>query len=252
MSSLIGGITFGICKNIQLKAVKVLDQNGAGSSFTISAGINYIIDNIDAIRNGDPAIKKLVANLSLGGPASTAIDSAVQQLIDNNIAVSVAAGNEDDDACLYSPSRLSSVLSVGASDINDIRPVFSNFGSCVDLSAPGVDVEGAWLGSNTDTRILSGTSMASPLVCGVLALVWQMDKSLTNIQVQNIVKAWATPNIVEGASTDGGGKNLLYSLINPLVSPPVVSPVPTPVPANSNITKFILTNLLLLLFIIVI
>lgn len=226
-----------------------MDSQGSGSSFTISAGVNYIIDNLDAIRNGDPAIKKLVANLSLGGPASSVIDEAVQQLIDNGIAVSVAGGNEDDDACLYSPSRLPSVLSVGASDINDMRPVFSNYGSCISFSSPGVNIPGAGISSNTATVMGSGTSMASPLACGVCALVWQMDKSLTNIQVQNLVVDWTTPNVVEGASLDGGGKNLLYSLINPLVPPPQSSPVPSPIPANTSIIRFLFTNLLLLLFI---
>ena len=198
---------------------------------------------------GNPLIKKLVANLSLGGPASQAIDNSVQQLIDNNIAVSVAAGNSDADACFFSPSRLSSVLTVGASDSNDFRAVFSNYGSCVDISAPGVNIVSTYIGSNTAIQQLSGTSMSSPHVCGVMALTWQSDKPLTNIQVQNIVKDWATPDIISGASITGGGKDLLFSLINPLIPAPSVSPPPT-LPANgSNLFIMVLSNILLLLFV---
>lgn len=160
----------------------------------------------------------------------------------------MAAGNSDDDACFYSPSRLPSVLSVGASDSNDFKAVFSNFGSCVALSAPGVNIVSSYIGSNTATAQLSGTSMASPHVAGVIALVWQQDKSLTNIQVQNMVVQWATPNVVQGASINGGGKDLVYSLINPLVPSPSIVPPPT-IPASGNIVIMVLSTTILLLFV---
>lgn len=226
-----------------------MDSTGSGSSFTIASGITYIIDNISTLLGGSPLIKKLIANLSLGGSASSTIDNAVQQLIDNNIAVSVAAGNSDNDSCFFSPSRLASVLTVGASDSNDFRAVFSNYGSCVDLSAPGVNIVSTYIGSNTAIHQLSGTSMSSPHVAGVIGLTWQADKSLTNVQVQNTVKEWATPDIVSGASVTGGGKDLLYSLINPLVPAPEISPPPT-LPANgSSLFIMILSNTILILFV---
>lgn len=197
----------------------------------------------------------MVANLSLGGAGSTAIDNAVQQLIDNNIAVSVAGGNSDDDACFYSPSRLSSVLAIGASDINDFKAVFSNYGSCIAISAPGVNIVSTYIGSNTAIQTLSGTSMSSPIVCGVIALSWQLDKSLSNIQVQNIVLDWATPSVISGASVSGGGSNLVYSLINPLAPVPPVSPQPTQatLPGNgSNTNKMIISLTILVLFVYII
>lgn len=216
-----------------MKGIKVLDGNGQGSSFTISSGITYIINNQDSLRNGDPLTKKLVANLSLGGQASSIIDSSVNQLISNNIAVTVAAGNEGDNACLFSPSRNPNVLSVSASDINDLRPSFSNFGSCVSFSAPGVDITSAWIGSVDATSVESGTSMSSPLACGVIALIWQQNKALTNIQVQSLVKQWVTPLAINSGFNDNT-RNLLFSLVNPNIAPPsTLAPNPLPNP-NPN------------------
>jgi subtilisin family serine protease len=146
-------------------------------------------------------------------------------------------------------------LTVGASDINDFKASFSNFGSCLDLSAPGVDIVSAWIGSNSATAVLSGTSMASPFTCGVMALAWQQNKNLLNTDVQNLVKSWTTPNVIDGSSQEGGGKNLLYSLINPFVSPPVTPqpPPPTIIPikgSNIRINLFIIFVIFILNFII--
>jgi len=236
VSGIIGSTTYGVAKQIKLKGVKVLNCAGEGSSFTILAGVTYILSNIDILRGGSAATKKLVANLSLGGPASTTIDNAVQQLIDANIGVSVAAGNENDNACNYSPSRLSSVLTVSASDIDDLKASFSNYGSCVDLSAPGVSILSTWIGSNTALATLSGTSMASPHVSGVLATTWQIRKDLDNIAIQNLVKCKVTVDVIDGFTNSGGGKNLLFSLINTNIpcSAPVPNPNPPPPPSNSN------------------
>ncbi len=235
VAGIIGSITYGVAKQIKLKAVKVLDCDGSGSSFTISAGIVYILNNIDALRGGSAATKKLVANLSLGGPASSTIDNAIQQLINANIAVSVAAGNENDNACNYSPSRLSSVLTISASDIDDLKAGFSNYGSCVDFSAPGVGILSTWIGSNTALATLSGTSMASPHACGVLAITWMMRKDLDNIAIQNLVKCKVTIDVIDGFTNSGGGKNLLFSLINTNIPCSVAPSPPSPnPPSNSN------------------
>ena len=234
MAGITGSTTYGVAKQIKLKGVKVLDCDGSGSSFTIAAGITYILANQAALRGGSAATKKLVANLSLGGPPSTTIDNSVQQLIDNGIAVSVAAGNEDANACSFSPSRLAAALTVSASDIDDQKADFSNYGSCVDFSASGVDILSTWFSSDTAITTLSGTSMASPFTAGVVALAWQQNKGLTNIQVQNTVKSWVTQNVIDGfpLASGGGGKNLLFSLINPNV--PAPAPHPLPPPSFSN------------------
>jgi len=236
VSGIVGSTTYGVAKQIKLKGVKVLDCDGSGSSFTIAAGITYILANQAALRGGSAATKKLVANLSLGGPPSTTIDNSVQQLIDNGIAVTVAAGNEDANACSFSPSRLASVLTISASDIDDQKADFSNYGSCVDLSAPGVDILSTWFSSNTAITTLSGSSMASPFTAGVVSLAWQQNKGLTNTQVQNTVKSWVTQNVIDGfpSASGGGGKNLLFSLINPNVPPPAPSPNPHPPTSFSN------------------
>ena len=206
----------------------------------------YIIGNLDVLRGGPANIKKIVANLSLGGPQSTVIDNSVLQLIQNNIAVTVSAGNSNDDACFTSPARLEEVLTVASSTINDQKSSFSNYGSCVDLSAPGSQILAAWIGSNTATNTISGTSMAAPFVAGALALIWQQNKALTNIQVQNKLKEWVTPNIISGSSFNGGGKNLLYTLVDP--NSPNPSPVIPPTIPNESI---LLINNLIIYYIII-
>lgn len=257
VSGIIGSATYGVAKGIQLRGVKVLDCSGSGSSSTITAGVLWIIANQDTLRGGAANIKKLVSNLSLGGPADSVIDNAVNQLVQNNIAVSVAAGNDAEngpgqgDACLYSPARLSTVLSVGASDINDMKPPWSNYGSCVDLTAPGVGILSTWIGSNTALNTISGTSMASPFVCGVMALTWQQDKTLVNSEVQSEVLDWVTPNVISGASSDGGGANLLYSLVNPNIIEPPIAPIPITNDSLKLMAQSIFSFILLVVFLLV-
>jgi len=155
------------------------------------------------------------------------------QLIADNITVVVAAGNEYGDACSYSPSRLggdSLVLSVGASNIQDARPGFSNYGRCVTLSAPGVNITGASANNNAATVALSGTSMSTPFVAGVAALVLDQNPQLTVVDVYSLITAWATPDVISGATVQGGGQNLLYSLIQWNGQPDVPNAQPTPSP----------------------
>ena len=161
VASTIAGHTFGIAKCAQIVAVRVLGADGSGSLADVISGIEYVITQASS--------QTAVINLSLGGGVSRAIDAAVNGAVDAGVHVVVAAGNENRNACFGSPARAKNVISVGASDILDTRAWFSNFGRCVTLFAPGVQIKGAWIGSSTATKIIQGTSMAAPHVAGVLA-----------------------------------------------------------------------------------
>ena len=223
-ASEVAGKSFGVAKKARLFGVKVLDSMGDGDLFTIQAGIIQVIETARLNPH-----RRAVASLSLGGSSSPMLDSAVASLTANNIVVAVSAGNSGADACLYSPAALggspsSAVITVGATDINDFRPTWSNYGQCVSISAPGASITAAWPTSNTATHTLSGTSMAAPLVAGVCALVLQQNSNLSPAEVKEIVLRWATPGVVDYASVTGGGRNLLYSLIDLSVTPPPPQP----------------------------
>lgn len=212
VASLAAGAQFGVAKGAALWAVKVLGCNGLGDTFTIVTGAMAVVEAAAAAPPG----RRAVASLSLGGDPSSAIDDAMLYLLANNVSVVVAAGNEFSDACSFSPSRLGAatdVIVVGASDIDDFKPGFSNYGACVSISAPGLDITGAYATSDTATVVLSGTSMATPFVSGVLALLYDQSLAITPTEAKQLVLAWATPDVVVGASVVGGGANLLYSLI---------------------------------------
>ncbi len=218
------GKTFGVAKNAHLYAVKVLDSLGDGDLFTIQAGILQVLETSRL----NPT-RRAVASLSLGGTRSVMLENAVASLAANNIVVSVSAGNSGADSCSYSPAALggvpsANVITVGATDINDYRPAWSNYGQCVSISAPGDTITAAWITSDSSTRTLSGTSMSAPLVAGVAALVLQQNMLISVAEVKRTILAWATPNIVDYASVTGGGKNLLYSLIDLSVDTPAPPP----------------------------
>ena len=160
----IGSTTFGVAKSVKLIPVRVLDCAGSGSYSNVVAGLDWVAQNYVA---GTPA----VANLSLGGPISSTLDTAINNLINRGVTVVVAAGNSAADACGASPARVPNAITVAASDRYDQFASFSNYGSCVDLEAPGVNITSTWIGSTTATNTISGTSMASPHVAGVVALL---------------------------------------------------------------------------------
>jgi subtilisin family serine protease len=155
----IGASTYGVAKASLLRGVRVLDCNGSGSTSGILAGIDWVRAN---------HIKPAVANMSLGGGFSSSLNTATTNLVNAGVAVAVAAGNESQDACNVSPASASGVLTVAASSSTDTRASFSNYGSCVELYAPGVSIKSTWLNGGTNT--ISGTSMASPHVAGVAVL----------------------------------------------------------------------------------
>lgn len=175
----VGGATYGVAKGVDLIDVKVFNQNGEGTLSAILAGIEYVLTQ----KNKNPS-KPMVINMSLGSVGTTsALKDAIDEAVAAGIVVVVAAGNRGMDACLYTPAFVPSAITVGASDRSDIRPSWSNFGSCVDLSAPGVQIVSTYIGSDTSTAILSGTSMATPHVAGAAALYLQAHPTWTPAQV---------------------------------------------------------------------
>jgi subtilisin family serine protease len=179
----------------------VLDCNGSGSYSTIIAGIDWVSSH---------ASKGSVANMSLGGSASTAVDDAVRRSIAAGVTYAVAAGNSNADACSSSPARTAEAITVGATDSNDARASFSNYGSCVDVFAPGVGITSAYGSGDTATARMSGTSMASPHVAGAAALILSANPSATPAQVRELLVSSAVSGKVTNAGT-GSPNKLLYA-----------------------------------------
>jgi subtilisin family serine protease len=195
----IGGEIFGVAKDVTLVGVRVLDCNGDGTISSVVGGIDWVIGHHPA---GAPA----VANMSLGGGASTAIDEAVSRGIADGITFVVAAGNGNavgvaQDACRFSPARVPGAITVSATDKADRKAGFANYGACVDLFAPGVDIASAWFTADNAGNTISGTSMAAPHVAGVVAKQLQGNGALTPAQVASTLRSTATPNVVKNAKT---------------------------------------------------
>ncbi len=204
----IGGSTYGVAKNVTLVAVRVLGCDGSGSWSGVIAGLDYITENHVA---GAPA----VANMSLGGPASSAVDAAVRRAITGGVTFAIAAGNGNvagvaQDACKSSPARVIEAITVGATDSNDRKASWSNFGKCVDLFAPGVGITSAWTGSNSASRTISGTSMATPHTAGVAALYLEAQPAALPPGVQGDLITLTTKNVVS-APGKGSQNRLLFT-----------------------------------------
>lgn len=199
----VGGRTYGIAKRVRLAPVRVLDCDGSGTTSSVIAGIDWLVR---VHQPGTPA----VANLSLGGGASRALDDAVRRSSASGVLVVAAAGNSNVDACTSSPARVPEAVTVGATDTNDRRASFSNFGTCLDLFAPGVSVTSANDTSNTATARMSGTSMAAPHVGGAAALLLQANPSATPSTITNLMLGQATRNVVTSPGS-GSPDRLLFS-----------------------------------------
>ncbi len=199
----VGGSTYGVAKGVTLVPVRVLDAQGSGTDSGVIAGINWVTSN----HTTGPA----VANMSLGGGASSSLDAAVNSSIADGVTYAVAAGNDNADASSYSPARVANAITVGSTTNTDARSSFSNYGSIVDVFAPGSNITSSWYTSTTATNTISGTSMATPHVAGVAALYLAAHTSATPATVQSWITSNATTGVVTSPGT-GSPNRLLYSL----------------------------------------
>ena len=201
----IGGTTYGGAKNVTLHAVRVLGCGGSSPDSVVTAGVDWVTRN--AIK---PAIKPAVVNMSLRGTANQVQDTAVRNSVAAGLTYVVAAGNDSANACDYSPARVPEVITVGNTTNSDTRNSGSNYGSCVDIFAPGTGVVSATNSGDTATATKSGTPMASPLVAAAAALYLQKNPNATPQQVRDALVACATPNVV-GSPGSGSPNRLLYA-----------------------------------------
>jgi subtilisin family serine protease len=218
VAATVGGTIYGVAKKVQLYAVRVLDCEGVGTIFSVLDGIEWVTTN---------RVLPAVANMSLGGGYSPALNQAVTNSIAAGVIYAVAAGNSAADACSYSPSSTPQALTVAASDQNDVFASFSNYGSCVDMEAPGVAITSAWIGSDNATNTISGTSMASPHVAGAAALYLSTNRGAG----PDLVAVALTGNATQGVLTSipaGTPNRLLYTgFLNSTIWQPR-APLPQP------------------------
>ena len=197
----IAGTKYGIAKSASIIPVRVLDCNGSGTTSTVIAGLDWVASQ-------NP--RNAVVNLSLGGGTSTALDDAINRVVNKDIVVVVAAGNNNADACNYSPSRVPAAITVGATTNQDQRANYSNYGKCLDVFAPGSNITSDWYSSNTATATASGTSMASPHVAGLAAILRAIYTGENVSQITNRILNKATTNKVTDSQT-GSPNRLLYT-----------------------------------------
>jgi len=161
---------YGVSKKAKVEAIKVLGSNGSGSMSDVVAGVEFAVRRHKALQAEQGAsYKGSVASMSLGGGKSRPLSTAITGAIRTGLHFAVAAGNDNRDACDYSPADVKDAVTVGASTIDDSRAYFSNFGDCVDIFGPGLDITSTWIGSDTAKNTISGTSMATPHVAGLMA-----------------------------------------------------------------------------------
>ncbi|KAI9801079.1 MAG: serine protease [Piccolia ochrophora] len=182
-SGTVGGKKFGVAKKANIYAVKVLKSNGSGTMSDVVKGVEWAAvshaKNVEAAKKGKgkKAFKGSVANMSLGGGKSAALDRAVNAAVQVGLHFAVAAGNDNADSCSYSPAAAEKAVTVGASTLADERAYFSNYGKCNDIFAPGLNIQSTWIGSKYAINTISGTSMASPHIAGLLAYFLSLQPS---------------------------------------------------------------------------
>ena len=227
VSGTVGGATYGVAKGVTLVAVRVLDCGGRGTTAGVIAGIDWVTAN---------HAPRAVANMSLGGGASSSLDQAVVNSINSGVSYAIAAGNGNifgfaQDACNYSPARVGPAMTIGATSKNDAKTSWSNYGNCVDWFAPGENIKSAWKDSDVATNTISGTSMATPHTTGVAALYLEANPSATPQLVRDGLYAATTKGVVTSSSTSNN--HLLYTPPAGFGPPP---PPPPPPAAPSGLT----------------
>ena len=210
----VGGTKWGVAKDVTIHAVRVLDCTGNGTTSGVIAGMDWVVGN---------HVKPAVANMSLGGEVSQAVDDAIARMTNAGVVTVVAAGNDGANACNYSPARASSAITVGSTTNTDARSSFSNFGTCVDVYGPGSNITSASRSSDTGSTSLSGTSMASPHVAGIAALYLSKNPTATIAQVTSAILTNALNGKITGISS-GVNKFANIEFLNGGV---VVDPTPT-------------------------
>ena len=198
VSGTVGGATYGVAKGVTLVAVRVLNCSGSGTTSGVIAGIDWV--------TGDHTTGPAVANMSLGGGASSALDAAVRRSIADGVTYAIAAGNGNiagiaQDACKTSPARVTEAITVSATDATDRKASWANYGNCVDWFAPGVGITSSWYTSSTAAVTISGTSMATPHTTGVAALYLQSNTSASPQQVRDALFALTTKSVVTSSKT---------------------------------------------------
>ena len=212
-----GGTTYGVAKGVTIHPVRVLNCQGSGTTSGVIAGVNWVTAN---------HASSAVANMSLGGGVSTALDNAVANSISSGVSYAIAAGNSNANACNFSPARVATANTVGSTTSSDARSSFSNYGTCLDIFAPGSSITSAWNTSDTATNTISGTSMATPHVAGVIALYLDANSSASPAAVTSALVSNATPNKVTNPGS-GSPNRLLYSIFG--------TPPPPPPPPGSEL-----------------
>ena len=219
VAGIIGGVTYGVAKAVELVPVRVMDCVGRGSGSGVIAGLDWIASD----RSG-PA----VVNMSLGGATFSALDTAVRNLVASGVTVAVSAGNSNADACDFSPARVSEALTAGATVSHDARSSYSNYGPCLDVFAPGSAVLSALSGSSTGSGLKSGTSMAAPHVAGAAALVLETAPTASPAVVFSTVVETATSGVL--GNIGAGSPNLLLFADPAMEVAPAPDPAPEPEP----------------------
>ena len=201
----VGGQSYGVAKGVKLVAVRVLDCSGGGSTATVLAGLDWLVAH---------ATLPAVANMSLGGGPDEVVDAAVRRTVAAGVAMAVSAGNYNMDACIFSPARVGEAMTIGATDSQDARASYSNFGSCVDWYAPGSGITSASFVDDVSSSVKSGTSMAAPHTAGAAALYLERNRTATPQQVSSALAEWTTKRVVTGVTTLKGTTttgDLLYA-----------------------------------------
>lgn len=204
VASTTAGTTYGLAKRANLIAVKTLGRLGAGNLLNVARGVEYA-----AQQHASAPGKRSVANMSLGGGATQALDDAVIEAIAMGLVVVIASGNNNGDACNNSPARVPVGITVNAININDTRASFSNWGQCTHIFAPGQDITAAWISGDNSYRTISGTSMACPHVAGAAAVLLGKEGPMSPAQVKSTLLDRATKGVVQ--DVNGSPNVLLYS-----------------------------------------